>query len=228
MRRYGLQQPIVVQPRGDKLEILIGQRRYLAAQQLNWDSIAARVLDTPFSDIDAKIVSFAENVQRRDLAPQDKADVCLYLMNELRSVRAVAEHVGVSEVTVRKWLGYGAVPPAIRQLVDDKRISVPLATRIAQTIEDPQTALELARQIATEAPPKEARERLLTAAEELPARPIERIRERADELKNRVEITFILPERWSRGLEAAARDLEREPDDIAREATIRWLEERHY
>lgn len=101
MATFGLQQPIVVQPKGDRYEILIGQRRYSAAKQLGWTTIPARILAEALDPIAAKIVSFSENVQRRDLAPKDKADVCRFLLDRLGTVRRVSEHIGISEQTWR-------------------------------------------------------------------------------------------------------------------------------
>src|SRR5207244_5520739 len=103
IERHGLQQPIVVQRvPGGKYEILIGQRRYLAYKQLRRKKIRAKIIATR-DPLAAKILSYSENVQRRDLAPRDKAEVCTYLLNELGSIRAVADEIGVSEQTVRKW-----------------------------------------------------------------------------------------------------------------------------
>src|SRR5206468_1759979 len=99
-----------------RYEILIGQRRYLAAKQLGWTHMPARVLSSSLDDLDAKILSLSENVQRRDLAPRDKADACVYLVGQLSSRQAVAQRLGVSEATVRRWLGYAAVPESLKAM----------------------------------------------------------------------------------------------------------------
>ena len=228
MATFGLQQPIVVQPKGNRYEILIGQRRFSAAKQLGWESLPAKVLTEALDPIEAKIVSFSENVQRRDLAPKDKADVCRYLLDRLGSVRRVAEHIGVSEATVRKWIGYAAVPETIKTMVAAGQLSVPTATRISQAVADDSQALAVAQRIAELAPPKPQRDRILDALEEAPERPVEVILERANDAKFTTEVIFVLPQRWAEAIGKAAEDAGLEPSDIAKTATIEWLQERRY
>ena len=228
METFGLQQPIVVVPKGDRFEVLIGQRRYLAAKQLGWETIAARIETEELSEVDAKVRSFSENIQRRELAPRDKADVCRYLLSQLGSARAVAEHLGITDQTVRKWLEYAAVPEGLKALVDERRITRPLATRIAQYVGDEARAVAIAEKIAEMQPPKEKQDRILEAVEESPDRPFEAIIRRAEETRVRKEITFVLPEKWATAIERASKELDLDPSDIARDATIEWLEMRRY
>jgi ParB family chromosome partitioning protein len=225
---FGLQQPIVVQPKGDKFEILIGQRRYLAAKQLGWATIPARVERQRRDEFEAKVLSFSENVQRRELSPRDKADACKYLLDKLGSPKAVSEHLGISEPTVRKWLGYAAVPEKLKELVEEGKVSRPVATRIAEHVLDERQAVAIAERIAKDRPAKEARDRILEAVEEFPDRPLEVILRRADEKKVQKEITFVLPERWALAIDSAAEELGRDATDIAKDATIEWLKMRRY
>lgn len=223
MDAFGLQQPIVVQPRGDRFEILIGQRRFLAAKQLSWPTIDARVLPQALNELDAKVASFSENAQRRDLTARDKADTCTYLLQQLGTVKAVAHRLGVSESTVRKWLGYAAVPEAVKTLVEDGRITRPAAIRIAEHVQDDSTALAIAERIATLQPPPPERQRILEAVEQFSDRPVEVIFQKAEEQRFQKEIVFVLPERWAEAINEASTELSREPNDIAKDATIDWL-----
>jgi ParB family chromosome partitioning protein len=224
METFGLQQPIVVQQRGEKYEILIGQRRFLAAKQLGWEKIDARVLSQPLNELEAKVASLSENAQRRELTAQDKAETVTYLREQLGSVKAVANHVGLSEATVRKWLGYAAVPDAVKRLVEDRQITRSTAIRIAENVQDDSSVLAIAERLATLRPPAEERQRILDAVEQFPTRSVDVIFEKANEMKYQKEIIFVLPERWSEAIERASRELEREPNEIAMEATIDWLE----
>ena len=135
MEMFGLLQPIVVVPKGDRFGVVIGQRRYLAAKHLGWDEIPALVLAKPLKATDAAILSFSENIQRRDLSARDKAEACSSLMETLGSVKAVAEVLGISQQTVRKWLGYAGVPEPVKIFVQPGGLTVPQAIRIANTIE---------------------------------------------------------------------------------------------
>ena len=222
---FDLQQPIVVQPKGDKFEIIIGQRRYLAAKQLGWVEIDARVLDEPKEEQEVKIASFSENVQRRDLTPRDKADVCSYLLEIFDSPREVAEYVGTTETTVKKWLGFAAVPEFLKVLVQpQRRISTSQAVRIWANVRDEEKARAIADEIARTKPPRARLNRIMTAMEEMPTRPLNVILQRAEQLARQRSIQFILPERWTRAIELAAQEQQIDPNEIAREATIEWLQ----
>ena len=131
--RFGLQHPIVVQPKNGKFEIIIGQRRFLAAKQLGWKDIDAKVRAERLDEFDSKVISFSENIQRRDISPRDKSDTCVYLLEQLGTPSNVAQHLGTTEQTVRKWLGYAGVPNSLKTLVEDKVLSVPVAMRLSHS-----------------------------------------------------------------------------------------------
>jgi ParB family chromosome partitioning protein len=222
----GQQQPIVVQREGDRYRIVVGQRRYLAAKQLGWPALDAVVLDEPLSEVDRILVSLSENVQRRDLEPEDKSEAVGYLLRMLGSAKEVAHRIGVTERTVKKWLGYRAVPESIRQLVTENGLTVPAAIRIAASVDDEARALEIARHVTQFPTTSMERKRFLDALEDDSNRPLDEIQRQANEDRESVEITFVLPSRYARQIRWIARTSEREPSDVAREATIEWLESR--
>ena len=45
LREHGLVQPIVVRARGDRYQLIAGQRRLAAARKLGWERVPARVLE---------------------------------------------------------------------------------------------------------------------------------------------------------------------------------------
>lgn len=227
MDQFGLQQPIVVTRKGERFAVLVGQRRYLAAKQLGWDQMPALVLSQPLERVQATLFSFSENIQRRDLAAQDKAEACLYLRGELGSVSAVAETLGITPQTVRKWLGYAAVPDAVKDFVQPRGLTVQQAIRIAQHVDDEETAIDIARRVADK-PVKEERDRVLESVAELPGRSVETIFRRAEEKKQRKEIHFILTESSARAIDEAAKDQSTEANEIAMTATIQWLQDNRY
>lgn len=68
--RYGLLQPIVVQPEGGERYVLVaGQRRLLAHRELGRDRIPALLVSG-----DRDELALIENLQREDLAPLDEAE----------------------------------------------------------------------------------------------------------------------------------------------------------
>ena len=71
LQEHGLVQPIVVRARGDRYQLIAGQRRLAAARQLGWKSVPARVLDV--EDRQMAEIAIVENLQRRDLDALEKA-----------------------------------------------------------------------------------------------------------------------------------------------------------
>ncbi len=71
LRTHGLVQPIVVRARGDRYQLIAGQRRLAAARKLGWEKVPARVLDV--DDRQMSEIAIVENLQRRDLDALEKA-----------------------------------------------------------------------------------------------------------------------------------------------------------
>lgn len=228
MRTDGLQQPIIVQSQNGRYEIIIGQRRFLAARQLGWSQIAAFIKQKRLTEFEAKVISFSENIQRRELAPRDKADTCTYLLETLRSVEAVAVRLGITVQTVRKWLGYAGVHEGLKRLVDERKITVPLAIRLAEYVPDEGKAVAIAERIAQEKPPARQRGRILAAVEEAPDRPVDTIFRIAEEKRHEKIITFVLPAKWALAMSRAEAGLLTNASEIARDATVDWLESHRY
>ena len=225
--RFGLQQPIVVMPQGERYSIITGQRRYLAAKYLGWETIPAFVLDGTLGSVETMMLSFSENVQRRELPARDKSEACVYLLNELGSIGDVAKELGVTRQTVRKWLDYAGVPEPIKELVGLGRLTVKQATRISQYVEQEETAIEIARSVAAETV-KESRDRILDSAAELPGRSADAILRRSVERERVRNIQFDLTESSASAIDEASLATETDVHDLAKDATIQWLEENRY
>ena len=68
---HGLVQPIVVRARGERYQLIAGQRRLAAARRLGWRKLPVRVLDV--DDRQMSEIAIVENLQRRDLDALEKA-----------------------------------------------------------------------------------------------------------------------------------------------------------
>ncbi|MDB6243468.1 nucleoid occlusion protein [Lactobacillus amylovorus] len=100
----GLLQPIVVREDGeDHYEIIAGERRYRAANSLNWETIPAIVNN--MNDDQAASLALIENLQREDLNPIDEAKAYTNLMklNDLTQT-ALAKDMGKSQSYVANKL----------------------------------------------------------------------------------------------------------------------------
>ena len=121
----GLHQPIVVRPVGNgKYVVVAGMRRYLACQSLQWDEIECKVIEN--DEERAEYVSFAENVERKNLSSKEKADKVAELKVRTgfaQSNRAMAKEIGVSEAYIRKLLKIKNLSTDIQEKIDNKELS---------------------------------------------------------------------------------------------------------
>ncbi|MDO5309383.1 MAG: ParB/RepB/Spo0J family partition protein [Planctomycetia bacterium] len=71
LRRHGMIQPIVVRRKGERYELVAGERRFRAAQQVGWKSVPAILFVV--EDQQMAELALTENMQRHDLNPIEKA-----------------------------------------------------------------------------------------------------------------------------------------------------------
>ena len=71
IKKYGVIEPIVVRPIGDKYEIIAGERRYKACLLAGQSKVPSII--TSLDDKDSAEVALIENVQREDLTPIEEA-----------------------------------------------------------------------------------------------------------------------------------------------------------
>ena len=71
IKEHGLLEPVIVRPKGNKFEVLAGNRRLRACKQLKHRRVKCIVTD--LDDAGAFEVSIAENVQRKTLTPLEEA-----------------------------------------------------------------------------------------------------------------------------------------------------------
>lgn len=69
--KYGVIQPIVVRPVGNKYEIIAGERRFKASRLANKSTIPVILVN--LSDKDSEEIALLENIQRQELSPIEEA-----------------------------------------------------------------------------------------------------------------------------------------------------------
>jgi ParB family chromosome partitioning protein len=123
IRMSGLLQPIIVRRSGEGLQIIAGERRWLAARSLGMKRVP--VILRPADDAQMLEFALVENLQREDLNPIDRAtayrDFCdrFYLKPE-----EVAERLGEDRTTVVNYLRMLELPPEVRELLRSRRLSM--------------------------------------------------------------------------------------------------------
>ncbi|MEP6470872.1 MAG: ParB/RepB/Spo0J family partition protein [Acidobacteriota bacterium] len=117
IRAQGIVQPIVVTVRGDKFEIVAGERRWRAAALAGLTKVPV-VLREKHSETDLLEVALVENLQREDLNPLDAAEAYARLKDEFRlSHERIADRVGKDRTTITNALRLLKLPSSVRDRI---------------------------------------------------------------------------------------------------------------
>lgn len=140
----GVLQPLIVVPEGDHYLIIVGERRWRAAQKTGLKKIPAVIRSMP--KIQQLETSLVENLQREDLNPLEIALAYQKLMQELNyTQQEIAEKVGKDRASVANYLRLLKLPKEIQDNLAENKISMGHA-RALIALEDPQLQISLARQ----------------------------------------------------------------------------------
>lgn len=169
IRVIGQLHPIVVCDSADqpgKLEILTGQRRFLACKELGQDDILAAILDRPIPEIEAMVISFSENLVKRDPDTADYVDLCNHLYQIYGDVKIIAEKTGLPPSKVREHIKYASLSPELKEMVDkgpgsggiDQTTAIRIQTALEKTGEvKPDVAVALANKMRSMIPAQRVR-----------------------------------------------------------------------
>lgn len=217
----GLLQPIVVCAAREegKLEILTGQRRFLAHKWLNKDVIAAAVLDQRVDEGQAKAISITENLIRRQLSGKELKDGILYLYKIYGSIQDVHEATGLPKKHVRDYVKYPRLLPELKRLVDDGTVDVNAALRAqdASNNEEGDPDLEVAVQLALAMNPMTdvQRNKVVQERKERPETPVDEVIERAKTGARVVQIIATVTQDTHRALQRFASEEGSNQDEAA-------------
>ena len=123
IRQVGVLQPVVVRPAADgRYELVMGERRWRAAQAAGLTTIPALVSDT--DEREALRKALIENMHRSDLNAVEEAAAYQQLIEEGGLTHdELAEQLGVSRPAVTNALRLLELPPGVHRLIVDGRIS---------------------------------------------------------------------------------------------------------
>jgi ParB family chromosome partitioning protein len=145
IKETGILQPLVVVPEGKQYKIVVGERRWRAAQKIGLTKIPAIVRQ--LSEKEQIEASLVENLQRKDLNPIEVAYAYQKLIKELKYTQEdVAEKVGKDRTSVANFIRLLKLPPEIQKMVGEEKISMGHA-RALVTLENPDQQVFLARLI---------------------------------------------------------------------------------
>ena len=123
MKSSGLLQPVVVRAvDGEQYELIAGERRWRAAQQLGWEKLPAVVRDV--DDRTLLTLALVENLQRDALSPIDEARGYERLIGEFDLSQArVADLVGRDRSTIANALRLLHLPPIVQDMLHAGQLS---------------------------------------------------------------------------------------------------------
>lgn len=173
LRVDGLIQPIVVQPHGERFQIIVGERRWRASKIAGIAEIPCIVQE--FEKDRALEIALVENIQREDLNPIEVALALNRMIHEFDlSHEQLATRTGKDRTTITNLLRLLKLPRDIQQLVAEKRISMGHA-RALLSIDDPAAQLALAEKAAAHGMSVRQVERLVRDQQRPPAEQQEKV-----------------------------------------------------
>jgi ParB family chromosome partitioning protein len=162
IRSEGLLQPIVVRRNGEKYQLIAGERRWRAFQQLSLKVIPARIAEA--SNASAAALGLIENLQREGLNPIEEAHGYASLVRDFDLTQeTAAERVGKSRASVANSLRLLSLDPEIQGYLAKNLLSTGHA-KVILGIEDAGHRVVLARRVVAEGLSVRAAEKLMHAA----------------------------------------------------------------
>jgi ParB family chromosome partitioning protein len=145
IRANGVVQPIVVRQRGNRYEIVAGERRWRASQRAELRRIPAVVKEV--SDDKMLELALIENIQRQELNPVEEAKAYSKLIEQLELTQeVVAERVGKSRTVVTTAIRLLRLPNEVLREIEQGRISAGHGRALLMTT-DPMVQRQVANSI---------------------------------------------------------------------------------
>jgi len=187
IKQVGLLEPLIVRPVGDGYEVVVGERRYRASQQIGLKNVP--VVVRQYSDEEVIELNLVENIQREDLSAVEKGNCCKLLLEKypqkFGNVQALAKRLSLSPATVKTWLQLTKAPKEIQSMVapaqverrgtPEGKIDYTTARTIMRRIPETERQVELGEKLASEGLSQKLARRVIEEAAKSPERQVEQI-----------------------------------------------------
>lgn len=122
IKSKGVLEPILVRPMGERYEIVAGERRFRASQNLGMSEISC--IEMNIDESEAMEISLIENLQRKDLDVFEEADGLNALIDIYNYTHEqISDKIGKARSTITEIINISKIPPQIRMLCKDAKIS---------------------------------------------------------------------------------------------------------
>jgi ParB family chromosome partitioning protein len=123
IKSSGILQPIVARRRGERYEILVGERRWRAAQLAGLERVPVLVRDA--TDVEALELALVENLLREDLNPLEEADAYQRLLGEFAWTQEdLATRIGRDRSSIANALRLRRLPEVIQEDLREGRLTM--------------------------------------------------------------------------------------------------------
>lgn len=144
----GIIQPLIVRTKGERYELIAGERRWRAAKLAGLTEVPVVIQNL----VDERVleVSLIENIQREDLNPIEVAEAFDRLCREMgMSHEEIAKRTGKDRSTVTNMIRLLRLPEQVQVLLAERKLSMGHARAILG-VEKPELQLSLADKAAAE------------------------------------------------------------------------------
>jgi len=122
IREKGILEPLLVRKLGDEYELIVGERRWRAAQKAGLREVP--VLVRAISDSEALELALIENLQREDLGVLEEAEGYRQLIDEYDLTQEeLAKRIGKDRTSVTNTLRLLRLPEEVKEKLADSTLS---------------------------------------------------------------------------------------------------------
>jgi ParB family chromosome partitioning protein len=115
IREKGIIEPLIVRQRGERYQIVAGERRYQAAVRAGLRELPVVIREV--DDTEVIEVALVENIQRKDLGPFEEAEAMASLADKCGYTHEdLAKRLGKSRTSITESLALAGMPEEVRNL----------------------------------------------------------------------------------------------------------------
>ena len=145
IKEKGIIEPVIVKEAGEKYELVVGERRFIAATRAGLKSVPAIIKNV--STVEQFEIALIENIHREDLNPVEEALAYKSLMEGMRLTQEeLADKLGRNRATVANLLRILKLPRPVQDYIVSGEISTGHA-KVLLGIEDASRIKAMCEQI---------------------------------------------------------------------------------